>query len=163
MRLSGRRWNDGKNGRGHPERSRISNMPPPASVSGLGRADTNRALACKFRVLRYHLHMALKDTIMPKAHIHNGALTIPLTDEIRRKLDVHEGEELDAHVFKDSVTFTRTTPEVRRQAGERLLEIISRVRIRPGQPDLSSEEVEQMIDEEVKAVRRARGSRHQHE
>jgi hypothetical protein len=105
--------------------------------------------------------MALKDPIMPKAHIHNGALTIPLTDEIREKLDVQEGEELDAHVFRDSVTFTRTTGEARRQAGERLLEIISRVRLRTGQPEMSPDEVEQMIDEEVKAVRRASRSRQQ--
>jgi len=100
---------------------------------------------------------------MPKAHIRNGALTIPLTDELREKLNVREGEELDAHVFKDSVTFTRTTAEVRQQAGERLLDIISRVRIRPGQPEMSGEEVEQMIDEEVKAVRQARRSRQQHD
>src|SRR5688572_6346807 len=96
---------------------------------------------------------------MPKAHIRNGALTIPLTDEIREKLDVHEGEELDAHVFKGSVTFTRTTDDARRQAGARILDLIDQVRIQPGQPEMEPAEVEQMIDEEVKAVRHARRNR----
>jgi len=98
---------------------------------------------------------------MPKAHIHNGVLTIPLTDEIREKLDLCEGEELDAHVFKGSVTFTRTTDEARRQAGARILELVDQVRVRPGQPEMSPVEVEQMVDEEVKAVRRARRQRGQ--
>ena len=31
---------------------------------------------------------------MPKAHIRDGALTIPLTEEIRDKLDLRDGEEL---------------------------------------------------------------------
>src|SRR6266508_4366271 len=107
--------------------------------------------------------MALKEDIMPKAHIRNGALTIPLSDEIREKLDVHEGEELDAHVFKGSVTFTRTTDEARRQAGYRILELIDQVRVRPEQPEMSPEEVDKMVDEEVKAVRRARRNRQQHD
>jgi hypothetical protein len=107
--------------------------------------------------------MATKEPPMPKAHIRNGALTIPLTDEIREKLDVREGEELDAHVFKGSVTFTRTTDEARRQAGQRIVELIDQVRVRPGQPEMPPEEVEQMIDEEVKAVRRARRNRQQHD
>jgi hypothetical protein len=107
--------------------------------------------------------MALKEHPMPKARIRNGELRISLSDEIREKLDVHEGEELDAHVFKGSVTLTRTTDEARRQAGARILELIGQVRVRPGQPDRSPEEVDQMIDEEVKAVRRARRSRQQHE
>jgi hypothetical protein len=106
--------------------------------------------------------MALKEPPMPKARIRNGALTIPLTEEIREKLDVHDGEELDAHVFRGSVTFTRTTEEARRQAGARILELIDQVRVRPGQPNMAPEEVEQMIDEEVKAVRRARRNRQQH-
>ena len=96
---------------------------------------------------------------MPKAHIRNGALTIALTDEIREKLDVREGEELDAHVFKGSVTFTRTTQEARKEAGARILELIEQVRVLPGQPDMSAAEVETMIDEEVKAVRRTRRKR----
>jgi len=107
--------------------------------------------------------MVLKEHPMPKAHIRNGALTIPLTDEIREKLDVHDGDELDAHVFKGSVTFTPASSEVRDQAWDRLFAIIDQVRVRPGQPAMSPEEVEQMIDEEVKAVRRARRTRPQHD
>ena len=40
---------------------------------------------------------------MPEARVRNGELTIPLTNEMREKLDVHDGEELNAHVFKGSV------------------------------------------------------------
>jgi hypothetical protein len=107
--------------------------------------------------------MALKEQIMPKAHVRDGELRIPLTDDIREKLDVHEGEELDAHVFEGSVTFTRTTEEARGQAGARILTLIDQVHVRPGQPPMSPDEVEQMIDEEVKAVRRARRDRQQHD
>ena len=96
---------------------------------------------------------------MPKAHIKNGALTIPLSEEIREKLNVHEGEELEAHVFEDSLTVTRTTPEARRRAGERLFETLDRVRLRPGQKPLSDDE----IVEEVHAVRRVRRARHKHD
>ena len=96
---------------------------------------------------------------MPKAHIRNGELTIPLSDEIREKLDVQEGEELEAHVFAGSLTVTRTTPEARRQAGDRILGIIDKVRLRRGQRPLTEEE----IVEEVHAVRRARRDRQQHD
>ena len=104
----------------------------------------------------YFRSMNTSQQTIPKAHIRNGALTIPLTDEIRKKLDVHEGDELEAHVFAGSLTVTRTTPEARRQAGERILDLIERVQVRPDQPPMSAEEVDQMIDEEVKAVRSAR-------
>lgn len=97
---------------------------------------------------------------MPKAHIRDGELRIPLSDEIREKLDVQEGEELDAHVFEGSVTFTRKTAEARRQAGARILDLIDQVRVREGEPDMTPEEVEQMIDEEVKAYRRDRRNQH---
>ena len=100
--------------------------------------------------------MATKDQTMPKAHIRDGELRIPLTEDIREKLDVHEGEELEAHVFEDSLTVTRTTPEARRRAGERILKLVDQVRLRPGQPPMSSEEIDQMVDEEVKAFRRER-------
>ena len=96
---------------------------------------------------------------MPKAHIRDGELRIPLTDDIREKLDVHEGEELEAHVFEDSLTITRTTPEARRRAGKRILATIDRVRLRSGQPPMSPEEVDRMVDEEVKAFRRERRHR----
>jgi hypothetical protein len=96
--------------------------------------------------------MAVKDDIMPKALIRNGALTIPLTDEIREKLDVRDGDELEAHVFKGSVSFTLKSSAARDRAWEDLFSIIDRVRLRPGQQPLSDDE----IVAEVKAVRRAR-------
>jgi len=96
---------------------------------------------------------------MPKAHIRNGELTIPLSDEIRQKFNVCEGEELQAHVLEDGLIVTRTSPEARRRAGERLFEIIDRVRLRPGQKPLTEEE----IVKEVHTVRRARHARQQHD
>lgn len=96
---------------------------------------------------------------MPKAHIRNGELTIPLSDEIREKLAVREGEELETHVFEGSLTVTRTSPEARREAGERMLATIDRVRLRPGQKSLTDDE----IVDEVRAVRRARRARQQHD
>jgi len=103
--------------------------------------------------------MPAKAQIMPKAHIRDGELRIPLTDDIREKLDMHEGEELTAHVFEGSVTFTRTTEEARRQAGARMLALVGQVELRPGEPVLSPDEEEQMIQEEVKAYRQ---TRHEH-
>jgi hypothetical protein len=91
-----------------------------------------------------------------KAHIRDGELRIPLSDEVREKLAVHEGEELDAHVFEGSVTFTRTTAEARRQAGGRILELIENVRLRPGQPPMSSAEVDDLISQEAANLRRIR-------
>jgi bifunctional DNA-binding transcriptional regulator/antitoxin component of YhaV-PrlF toxin-antitoxin module len=103
--------------------------------------------------------MDTMEQAMPKAHIRNGELTIPLTDEIREKLDVHDGDELEAHVFEGSLTVTRTTPEARRRAGERILATIDRVRLRPGQVPMTEEE----IVEAVHDVRRARRDRQQHD
>jgi hypothetical protein len=103
--------------------------------------------------------MAVKDDIMPKAHIRNGALTIPLTDEIREKLDVRDGDELEAHVFKGSVSFTPKSSAARERAWEDLFSTIDRVRLRPGQQPMSDDE----IVAEVKAVRHARRARQQHD
>jgi bifunctional DNA-binding transcriptional regulator/antitoxin component of YhaV-PrlF toxin-antitoxin module len=96
---------------------------------------------------------------MPKAHIRNGELTIPLSEEIREKLDVRDGDELEAHVFEGSLTVTRTTLEARRQAGERILATIDRIGLRRGKRPLSEEE----IVEEVHAVRRTRRARPKHD
>ena len=96
---------------------------------------------------------------MPKAHIRNGELTIPLSDEIREKLDVRDGDELEAHVFKGSVSFTPKSADARERAWERIFSIIDQVRVLPGQSPLTDEE----IVEEVHAVRRARRARQQHD
>jgi hypothetical protein len=100
---------------------------------------------------------------VPKARVRNGELTIPLSEEIREKLDLRDGDELDAQVFRGSLTFTPASPEARRQAGQRILELIDQVQLRPGQPAMSPKEVERMVDEEVKTFRRARRNRQQHD
>lgn len=96
---------------------------------------------------------------MPKAHIRNGELTISLSEKIRDKLAIREGEDLQAHVLEDGLFLTRTSPEARGRAGDRLLAILDRVRLRPGQKPLTEDE----IVEEVHAVRRARRARRQHD
>lgn len=88
--------------------------------------------------------------IMPRAHIRNGELTIPLNKEMREKLDVHEGDELEAHVFKGSISFTPKESNAREQAWQRIFSIIDRVRLRPGKTPMTEEE----IVEAVHAVRR---------
>lgn len=93
---------------------------------------------------------------MLKVHIHDGELRIPLTDDVREKLAVHEGEELDAHVFNGSMTLTRTSAEARQQAGARILALIDQVRVRQGQPVLSEEDADRLVDEEVREHRRSR-------
>src|SRR5258708_36389096 len=103
--------------------------------------------------------MSLKERPMPKAHIRDGELRLPLTNDLRAKLDVHEGEELTAHVFEGSVTFTRTTDDARHQAGRRVAALLEQIQLRPGQPEMSEEDVDQMVDEEVKAYRRDRRNR----
>jgi hypothetical protein len=95
---------------------------------------------------------------MPKARIRNGELTIPLSDDIREKLDVHDGDELEAHVFKGSVSFTPISTEVRERAWEDIFSIIDRVRLRARQRPLTEGE----IVEEIHAVRRARRARQDH-
>jgi bifunctional DNA-binding transcriptional regulator/antitoxin component of YhaV-PrlF toxin-antitoxin module len=107
--------------------------------------------------------MAVKDDFMPKAHIRNGALTIPLTDEIREKLDVREGDELEAHVFPGSVVLRTTSPDAREQAWERLFSIIKRVHPTPEQARKPIDAVEDEIVEAVKETRRARRLSQQHE
>ena len=52
----------------------------------------------------------------------------------------------------------QASEEGHRQAGGRMLALIDQVRVRPDQPAMSLDEVEQMIDAEVKAVRRAPGA-----
>jgi hypothetical protein len=69
---------------------------------------------------------------MPKAEIRDGNLVLPLSDELRERLDVRDGDEFEAQVFAGSVTFTRSSPDARRGAGERLLAIIDEVATHAG-------------------------------
>jgi bifunctional DNA-binding transcriptional regulator/antitoxin component of YhaV-PrlF toxin-antitoxin module len=95
---------------------------------------------------------------MPKAEIRDGKLTIPLSEEVREKLDMHDGDEFEAHILSGSVILRPVSGEPRERAWERIFSIIDQVRLRPGQPEMTAEEVEEMIVEEVKAVRRARSA-----
>lgn len=94
---------------------------------------------------------------MPKVRVRNGA--IPLTDEIREKLGVHEGDELEAHVFKGSVSFTPKSSDARERAWQRIFSVIDRVELRPGQSPMTEEEIVEAVHE----VRRARRARQQHD
>ena len=96
---------------------------------------------------------------MPKARIRNGELTIPLSEEIREKLGVHDGDELEAHVFNGSVSFTPKSTEGRERAWNDIFSIIDKIRLRPRQRPLTEAEVV----EEVRAVRRARRARQHHD
>src|SRR5438045_4098112 len=96
---------------------------------------------------------------MPKAEIRDGKLMLPLSDELREKLDVHDGDEFEAHVFAGSVTFTRSSPNARRRAGERILAITDEVRPAPDQASKPIDQVEAEIVDYVKETRRARRTR----
>jgi len=101
--------------------------------------------------------MDAMESTMPRAHIRNGELRIPLTEEIREKLDVQDGDEPEAHVFKGSVSLTPKSTGARERAWQRIFSVIDQVQLRPGQPPMTEEE----IVEAVREVRRARHSRQQ--
>jgi len=100
---------------------------------------------------------------MPKAHFRNGALTIPLSDEIREKLDVHEGDELEAHIFPGSVVLRTSSPDIRERAWERIFSITDQVRPTPEQAAKPIAQVEEEIVEAVKETRRAGRTRPAHD
>ena len=78
--------------------------------------------------------MSTLEPEMPKACIRNDDLIIPLTDEIREKLALRDGNELEACVFRGSVTFTRKSDDARERAWQRIFSIIDRVRRSPESP-----------------------------
>ena len=93
---------------------------------------------------------------MPKVKAREGELTIPVSDEVREKLDLHDGDELAAHVFGDSVVYTPTTPDAKERAWQRILSITDQVRPTPAQAAKPIEIAEQEIVEDVHAFRQAR-------
>lgn len=95
---------------------------------------------------------------MPKARIRNGESAIPLSDEIREKLDIHDGDELEAHVFKGSLSLTPKSAAARERAWDDIFSVIGKVSLRPGRRPLTEEQ----IVGEVHAVRRARRARQGH-
>jgi len=96
---------------------------------------------------------------MPKAEIRDGKLAIPLTEEIRQKLDLREGDEVEARILEGAVILRPALAGARERAWERIFSIIDQVQLRPEQPAMTAEQVEQMIVDEVKAVRRAQRDR----
>jgi hypothetical protein len=97
-----------------------------------------------------------KENSMPKVKAREGELTIPVSDEVREKLDLHDGDELAAHVFGDSVVYTPTTPDAKERAWQRILSITDQVRPTPAQATKPIEIAEQEIVEDVHAFRQAR-------
>lgn len=93
---------------------------------------------------------------MPKVEVRHGQLTIPVSDEVREKLDLHDGDELEQHVLGDSVLFTPATPDARERAWQRILAVTDQVLTTAEQGAKPIEVVEQEIVDEVKAYRRAR-------
>lgn len=92
---------------------------------------------------------------MPKAHIPNGELTIPLSDEIREKLGLQDGDELEAHVFPGSLVVRSASASARERVWERICAITDQVLPTPEQPVKPIEQVEDEIVGYVKETRRA--------
>ena len=88
---------------------------------------------------------------MPRAEVRDGKLIIRCPTSL--ETDVHDGGELEAHVFRKRDPASGLG-EAREQHGS-ASSIIEQVHLRPGQPEMTAEEVEQMIVEEGR-IRRAR-------
>ncbi|HJU20215.1 MAG TPA: hypothetical protein VJ770_27490 [Stellaceae bacterium] len=99
---------------------------------------------------------------MPKAHIRDGELRIPLSDEIRDKLGVQDGDELEAHVFPGSVVFRAASAEARERAWQRIFAITDQVRPTEQQAIKPIAQVEEEIVEYVKETRRSHRARSSH-
>lgn len=93
---------------------------------------------------------------MPRLEANEGQLTIPVTDDVREKLDLHAGDELSSHVIEGSVVYTPSTPDARERAWRRIDTITSQVRPTPRQARKPIAKVEQEIVEEVKRSSRSR-------
>jgi bifunctional DNA-binding transcriptional regulator/antitoxin component of YhaV-PrlF toxin-antitoxin module len=100
--------------------------------------------------------------IVPKAHIRNGQLTVPLSEEIREKLGVREGDELEAHVFPGSLILHSASPVSRERAWERICAITDEVRPMPAQAAKPIERVEDEIAGYVSETRRAMRAARKH-
>jgi bifunctional DNA-binding transcriptional regulator/antitoxin component of YhaV-PrlF toxin-antitoxin module len=100
--------------------------------------------------------MAVKVHIMPRVETKEGRLTIPVSDEVREKLGLHDGNDLAAHVVGDSVVYTPATPDARERAWQRILSITDEVRPTPEQATKPIDVAEQDIVDNVHAFRRAR-------
>ena len=97
----------------------------------------------------------MRERTVPKAHIRDGELTIPLSDEIRVKLGLQDGDELEAHVFPGSLVLRSASANARERAWERICAITDQVLPTPEQAVRPIEQVEDEIVGYVKETRRA--------
>jgi AbrB family looped-hinge helix DNA binding protein len=81
-------------------------------------------------------------------------LTLPA--EVRRALNVQEGDYLEAEVVKDGVLLKPVAVVQRKRAWQRIQEVTSRVRDMRPDPRKSNEEEEEEIAADVKAMRKRR-------
>jgi AbrB family looped-hinge helix DNA binding protein len=81
-------------------------------------------------------------------------LTLPA--EVRRALNVKEGDYLEAHIVKDGVLLKPVAVVERTRAWEKIEKVMSRVRDRKPNPKEDVTAEEERIAQEVKAYRRER-------
>jgi AbrB family looped-hinge helix DNA binding protein len=79
-------------------------------------------------------------------------LTLPA--EVRRALNVKEGDYLEAHIVKDGVLLKPVAVVERKRAWEKIEKVMSRVRDRKPNPKEDVTAEEERIAQEVKAYRR---------
>ena len=79
-------------------------------------------------------------------------LTLPA--EVRRALNVQEGDYLEAEIVKDGVLLKPVAVVERERAWQRIQQLKSRLRVKPD-PHKSSKEVEEEIAAMVKEHRRS--------
>jgi AbrB family looped-hinge helix DNA binding protein len=81
-------------------------------------------------------------------------LTLPA--EVRRALNVQEGDFLEATIVKEGVLLKPVAVVERERAWERIADLKSRVRVLKPDPNKSDTEAEEEIAEMVKEFRRAK-------
>jgi AbrB family looped-hinge helix DNA binding protein len=100
-----------------------------------------------------HLAKLMEDVTMALMRVRRMAqLTLPA--EVRRALNVQEGDYLEAHIVKDGVLLKPVAVVERERAWQRIQEIKARVRDLKPDPTKSDTEVEEEIAESVKEFRR---------
>lgn len=83
--------------------------------------------------------------------LHAGQVTLPA--EIRKALEVDEGDWLEAELVGRSLVLRPATPRDRAEAWRQIREVQRRVRYIGPEPRPTPDEEEQMIFEEVEALR----------
>ena len=105
-------------------------LPASASFAGAKRSDTTNLMERRLRA--------------PFGFPRGTGQTIPARiryagDDVREKLDVHDGYELEAHIRLGSVILRPVSGKARERGWERIFSIIDQVRLRPGQPEMTAE------------------------